>query len=124
MTRKELAEVALEMVVTADIEDLANLTVTVIARRMGVSLPNLSRAFRKHFGETLVIFLRFEKYAAFESLMKKDITLTSNKALEILDIRSHSNFCKRYKEFRGCSPGKYTELIRDSKSPEKEIALD
>ncbi len=93
MTRKELAEAALEMVVTADIEDLANLTVSVIARRLGVSLPNLSRAFHKQIGFSLVEFLRSIKYAAFDSLMKKDITLTSNKALEILDIRSQSNFC-------------------------------
>jgi AraC-like DNA-binding protein len=50
MTRKELAEAALEMVITADIENLTNLTVSEIARRLAVSLPNLSRAFHKHYG--------------------------------------------------------------------------
>ena len=117
MTQKELAKAAYVMVVTADIEDLGNLTVSEIARRLGVSLPNLSRAFHKHFGTTLVKFLISHKYIAFDSLMKNDKTLTSNKALEILDIRSHSNFCKKFKLDRGCSPGEYIKIVRGSKSP-------
>ncbi len=122
MTQKELAEAARDMVVNADIEELANLTVSVIARRLGVSLPNLSRAFHKQIGFTLVEFLRSMKYIAFESLMKKDTTLTSTKTLEILDIRSHSNFCKRFKLSAGCSPGKYIKCTRISISQQEELS--
>jgi AraC-like DNA-binding protein len=122
MTQKELAKAACDMVDNADIEELANLTATVIARRLGVSLPNLSRAFHKHYRFTLVEFLRSMKYAAFESLMKKDTTLTSTKTLEILDIRSHSNFCKRFKLSTGCSPGEYIKMVRISKSRKKKLS--
>ena len=96
---KELAQAAVKIIFDAGIEELGDLTASAIARRLGVSFPNLSRAVRKHFKVTLVYFLRENKYCIFELLMRENKNLTTKNALEILAIRCHSNSCRGFKHF-------------------------
>ncbi|MDQ1350769.1 MAG: Helix-turn-helix protein [Acidobacteriota bacterium] len=104
MKEKKLASIVLMQTSVAKPEELAKLNVNILARLHGVSAPNLSRAFKKHYSIRLGAFLQYLRIVAFEDLMKKNPYMHINAALKILDIRSSSHFGQQYKKCRHMTP--------------------
>jgi AraC-like DNA-binding protein len=117
MSHKKLFYAVWRMVMWASPEELAELTVNEIAKQLDTSPSNLCHAFNKHCYYTLGRFLELKKFLTFESLIRNNKVQTVKEALEILDIWSTSHFIKRYKEYRGFTPG---ETIKKHKKEEAE----
>lgn len=100
MKEKTLANRVWNQIQSAKLEELAKINVTALARLNGVSVPNLSRAFKKCFDFKLSTLLKYIKMRAFENMIKNNPYMTIKSALEKLDIQSSSNFCERYKKYR------------------------
>jgi AraC-like DNA-binding protein len=108
MTQKQLVNSALRMVEDADAEELGQLTVSEIARRLMVNRSTLSRAFTDYYPDlTLREFLEMEKISKFDMLVIFNKVKTVKAALEILDIRDRNHFIKRYKAARRRTPGEF-----------------
>lgn len=104
MTQKELAEAAIYLICSSTPEELGTLNATQVARKLGVSLPNLSRAFRNRYHIYLRDYLLRLKFTNFHLLKSVNKDLPIKKILEILDFRSQGNFNKRFKKYYGMSP--------------------
>ena len=107
MTQKELARAAYNLLLTCEPEKVGELNATEVARRLNVSLPNLSRAFKTHKRFTLKYYLEYTQVSAFEHLMACKKAATVREALDILDIRSYNSFLKTYKKHRKRTPGQF-----------------
>jgi len=110
---------AMSMLDEADVEELAVLTTSEMARRLNVSRPYLSRVYRKYNYFTLHDDIETSKFCRFESLIKWGITKTVKETMEKLDIRSTSHFIKRYKAFCNKTPGQVKREIKKSNKKEE-----
>ncbi|MCP5104482.1 MAG: helix-turn-helix domain-containing protein [bacterium] len=98
-------------------EEVAELTVGQIARKLNTHPSYLSRVFKGYYGITLKRFLQKRKYIAFSVLVRTRDIKTVKEALEILDIWSASHFIKGYKEFYHCTPA---QKLREAKIYRRE----
>lgn len=106
-TQKKLYKAALKMIDRWDENEWSELTVTEIARRMGVNAASLSRAFNSYNYIPLRRVVEMTKFSAFNILISYHGVRTVNEALEILDIRCTSHFIKRYKALHNQTPGEF-----------------
>ena len=100
MKEKTLANRVWNQIQSVQPEELAKINVNALARLNGVSVPNLSRAFKKYFDFKLSTYLKLKKMRAFETIIKNNPYMTIKSALDKLDIQSSSNFGIRYKKYR------------------------
>ena len=112
MTQRKLANAAWRILDNAEPESVAELTVSEIARRLNVSRPNLSRAFRSPCYFTLRNFIEIKKVVMFEFLLFYQQTRTVKETLEVLDIRDSSHFIKKFKAWHPQTPGQRCREIK------------
>lgn len=110
MTQQELADAAFDMIFDASAEELGALNASQIARKLGVSLPNLSRAFHDYYKWPLSKLLLLQKFEWVRILKMVHQDMPIKKILEILDIRNLSHFNKQFKAYYGLPPVLYTRL--------------
>ncbi|MCP5054310.1 MAG: hypothetical protein GY940_44490 [bacterium] len=96
MTDKQLARKARRMIYNVDAEELSELSVSEIARRLDVHRSRLSRAYRKHFGRTVQGDLQASKIVNFDILVCCGEARNVQEALDILDIRDRRHFNTLY----------------------------
>jgi AraC-like DNA-binding protein len=118
--QKRLADAAWRMVLKADVETVAELTVSEIARRLNVSRPNLSRAFITHFSISLRRLIEIKKFTMFEVLLMLNRTRTVKETLEVLDIRDPSHFIKKFRAWRYQTPGQRCRAIRKENAKQED----
>lgn len=94
----------LELVVHAAPEELASLNVSIGARRLGTTPDTLCHAFKTHHVCTPGKIVKINRQTAFNKLIANRRAETMRQALQILDIRSNSNFSEKYKANYGYSP--------------------
>ncbi|MDQ1350998.1 MAG: Helix-turn-helix protein [Acidobacteriota bacterium] len=94
----------LELVVHAAPEELANLNVSIGARRLGTTPDTLCHAFKTHYICTPGKIMTLNKQGAFNKLIANRRAHGVKQALKILDIRSNSNFSEKYRKRFGCTP--------------------
>lgn len=104
---------AIEIISSCKPEDFSYVTVGYVARKLGVSVPNLSRSFKKVFGITIQYFLIQQKMLCALTLMNKKRKITVKELAAALDYNSTSQFIAAFRKHVGRTPG---ELIR---CPEK-----
>jgi AraC-like DNA-binding protein len=121
MTQKELAKAAKKIVKSTFKEEIADLSVAGIAEQLGVSAPNLSRAFKKLYKQSLIKFIRQWKNENFLMMLDDEDDKPLDEILEIMDIRSPSNFIQNFKRWIGFTPGHVLRIRRrlKKKKPKK-----
>ncbi|MCP5051188.1 MAG: AraC family transcriptional regulator [bacterium] len=121
MTQKQLANEAMRVLYGTHVLDLREINVTEIARRLGVSISNLSRAYRNYMKETLVRSIQIHKLWAFQCIAQLYPHLKTVKAvLEAMDIESAGNFGQRYKMLHGETPGQTIKKIKEEERQKRE----
>lgn len=90
-------------------EDFSYVTVDYVARQLGVSVPGLSRSFKKTFGMTVQDFLILRKMLVALYLMNKNPKITVKELAAALDYNSTSQFIAAFRKYVGRTPG---ELLR------------
>lgn len=117
MTQKKLGMEAWRIIIRSRPSELADLNVTELARRLGTTPANLSRAVSNTSHCTLGRHLELKKFHAFEVLVICYKIHSVKKALKIMGIESESHFIKRYKAHRGRTPG---QLCREQRKDWEE----
>ncbi|UCH94544.1 MAG: helix-turn-helix transcriptional regulator [Candidatus Aminicenantes bacterium] len=107
--QKKLAMEAALMIVISKPEDFKYLTVGWIARKLGVSVPNLSRAFKREIGKTLQKYLFQQRIIKSIILLLENPNLSIKELAEIIDYSSSSYFIKVFKKFCNYSPKKFRD---------------
>ncbi|MCP5052483.1 MAG: helix-turn-helix transcriptional regulator [bacterium] len=115
MTQKKLARAARRMVQNTEPWKYADITVTEVARRFGVSISNLSHAYSACYSGTLNRWIKVNRFLNFNALLSREIATTVKGALEILDVRSSRHFSREFKAFCGCTPGRVCKEIKKIK---------
>jgi len=110
MASKNIAELVIHHVITVTDEELSRLTVTILARAFGVDRYKLSRQFKRHTKMTL------EAYLFKEKMVRAAFLLKFHQQIKVKDVSDKIGFCncdyfiKRFKQYYGIAPGKYSEL--------------
>ena len=116
LKRKKLTQQAEKILLNCRAEDLKYLTVGWIARKLGVSVPNLSRAFKQETGGLLLkhhIFMT--KMIICQHLVEKKPDITVKELAALLDYSSSKYFIKVFKKYSMMTPGTYIKLNKIAK---------
>jgi AraC-like DNA-binding protein len=114
MKKKKVTERAAEIIIRCNPLEFSSLTVGGIARKLGVTIPHLSRSFRNDRGYTLKEFLVRGKIA------RSQFILLNSRELKVKDISALLRFCstdyfiKVFKRYIGIPPGKYRDIYGGS----------
>jgi len=110
MKKKKVSERAAEVIIRCNPLEFSSLTVGGIAKKLGVTIPHLSRSFRNDRGYTLKEFLVRGKIA------RSQFILLNSRELKVKDVSALLHFCstdyfiKVFKKYIGIPPGKYREI--------------
>lgn len=115
MKKKKLSERAAEVIIRCNPLEFSSLTVGLIARKLGVTIPHLSRSFKGDRGYTLKEFLVRGKVARSQFLLLNNRELKVKDVAELLRFCSTDYFIKVFKKYIGIPPGKYREIYGGNK---------
>jgi AraC-like DNA-binding protein len=130
MKKKRLSERAADVITRCNPVEFASLSVTIIAKKLGVTIPHLSRAFKNDRGYTLKEYLVRGKIARSQFLLLNNRKLKVKEAAALLHFCSTDYFIKVFRRYIGMPPGKYREMYSSSSRPaelyqgiEKRLAI-
>ena len=112
LKRDKLIRQVIDIVRKSKPEDFKYLTAGWIARKLGVSLPNLSRAYTQVMGFNLREVLLRARIFKSVNLMRKKPHLSIKKISEMIDYNNSSYFIHVHVERYGISPGKLRDLMK------------
>lgn len=110
MKKKRLSERAADVIIRCNPLEFASLSVGIIARKLGVTIPHLSRSFKSDRGYTLKEFLVRGKIARSQFLLLNNRQLKVKDVAVLLHFCSTDYFIKVFKKYIGIPPGKYREI--------------
>jgi AraC-like DNA-binding protein len=110
--RIQLTRQAIQIILASQPEDFKYLTVNWIARKLGVSVPNLSRAFKQEKGFPLRQYLSEVKLGHCFLLFEQNPKITVKEVAELMDYSSSNYLRKIFRKSNGISPGKLSRFIR------------
>lgn len=107
---KIIFDQVIQYVLSASIEEFADLSVSRLALFFNMERSKLSRIFKRRMNLTLELFLLREKMirAAFLLMSNKDITV--KEVAKQLGFCACDYFIKKFKGYYGTRPGSYKEL--------------
>lgn len=117
---KKIVNGFFKMVGQASPEELAELNVSIVARKLSIAPADLCHAFKSYIcsaGKAMKI----NKFFTFERLIMRRQAQNLKQALTILDIRSESNFIRQYKQFRNQTPGETIRLLKKELAKYKNL---
>lgn len=100
----------IECVIKCKPSDCGDLNVDAIARHLKVSVPHLSRDFKKNMNINLHKYLVSEKIKCACFLLKQNHRLTVKQVAIILDFCSSDYFIKIFKKQIGITPGVFRKM--------------
>jgi transcriptional regulator GlxA family with amidase domain len=89
-------------------EYAGDVTIIEVARRVSLSVFQLSRAFRRQYGTTPGAFLRDVRIAHAKALLAKT-SLPVGEIGRSCGYRSHASFTGRFRAITGVSPSEYRD---------------
>lgn len=110
MNGKTLTQRVIEHIIQSKPLDFANLNVNEIARRFGITVPHLSRAFKADKGICLKKFILREKILCSRFLLIQDRRMTIKELATALDFCSCDYFIRVFKKQVGMTPGQYRKF--------------
>jgi AraC-like DNA-binding protein len=121
MKKKKLSERAAEVIIRCNPLEFSSLTVGLIAMKLGVTIPHLSRSFKGDRGYTLKEFLVKGKIARSQFLLLNNRELKVKDVAELLRFCSTDYFIKVFKRYIGLPPGKYRDVYGGNKHKTQTI---
>lgn len=100
----------IECVIRCKPSDCGDLNVNAIARHLNVSVPHLSRDFKKNMKINLHKYLIREKIKCACFLLMQNQRFTVKQVAIILDFCSSDYFIKIFKKQLGTTPGKFRKM--------------
>ena len=110
MNRQDLVNEVIEIVLECKTGEFKYMTVNWIAEELGVSLPYLSRVFKKETGSTLQKILAREKLFRGYLMLLEERELTVEEVAAALDYTT-SHFIYAFSKLFSLSPGKLRREI-------------
>ena len=110
MKKKRLSSRVVEHVIKCKPADFAGLNVDAIARSFEVSVPHLSRDFKKNMKFCLHEYILREKIKRACFLLKQNHRLTVKEVSLILDFCSCDYFIRIFKKHVGTTPGEFRRI--------------
>ena len=107
---KRLTDQIRTYIIKCSPHDFINLTVNEIARRFNITVPDLSRAFKKEQEINLRKFIFNEKITRSRYLLKRYQQLTVKEVAEVLGYSSSNYFIRIFKNKVGVTPGKFRKI--------------
>ena len=110
MKKIKLTDRIIEYILRCKPSDFADLNVNAIAKSLEVSVPHLSRDFKKNMKICLHEYILREKIKRSCFLLKQNNRLTVKKVSLILDFCSCDYFIRIFKNHVGTTPGKFRKI--------------
>ena len=113
MTESDFAEQVIRFILTRENEELGDLTILKIARRLNISQSHLYQIFQNEKKIPPGKFLMIAKMLRAAILLEDSDNLSSIKVVsEKMGFSSSDYFTRIFKEHFGTTPGKYREYTR------------
>jgi AraC-like DNA-binding protein len=113
-----LCDLAIEFILTRDLEELGELTAVKIARELKISWSYLARIFKRERNISLREYLLREKMVRAASLLIDEPQITIKKLSEKMGFEDANYFAYVFKKYYGVSPGRYRDCKKKVNSPD------
>jgi two-component system, response regulator YesN len=110
MANKNIVEDIYRYVVQMPDDQIAGLTIKMLAKRFEVSRCHISRRFHDERGMTLAIFIQRRKLMLAERFLLRERDMTIKSLAFRLGYSDYQYFILRFREQWGESPGRYRKL--------------
>jgi len=110
MKRIKLTNRIIEYILKCKPLDFHDLNVNAIAGHFNVSVPHLSRDFKKNMKICLHEYILREKIKRACFLLKQNLRLTVKEVSRILDFCSCDYFIRVFKKYVGTTPGEFRKM--------------
>lgn len=110
MNRNNIAEQAVDFILTRKIEELAHLTRAKIARALSVNANDLARQFKNRHHMTLHGFILREKLHRAAFLLEKKHELTIDDLAAKLGFSKPEHFNKEFNRYFAAEPTQYRNM--------------
>lgn len=114
MVNKNMVADVCRFVVQLPENQLAALTIKMLAEHFEVSRCHISHTFHTERGMTLTMFIKRQKLLRAEHLLAADRDVTIKELASRLGYADHKYFIARFREQWGESPGRYRKLFAES----------
>ena len=112
LKKEILVEKAASIILQCQPKHFEFVTVNWIAQKLGVSAPNLSRAFRQVRKYSVHEFLKMHKLRRAVELLEKKPKATINEIASLLHYSSGSYLTRIFRKSAGASPMGYREAVQ------------
>ncbi|MBN2346937.1 MAG: AraC family transcriptional regulator [Candidatus Aminicenantes bacterium] len=120
MAHKNIIEEIFCYVVRMSGDQIAGLTIKMLAERFEVSRCHISRRFHDERGMTLAAFIKHRKLLLAERFLMQDPELSVKSLAGRLGYADCQHFIRRFREQWGESPGRYRRLAESHPGPLQE----
>ncbi len=110
MSNRSIAEEIFRYILCLPEPQIAELSITKLARQFGVSRCHISRRFHKERGMTLVAFIQRRKLLLAERFLLREPSLSVKGLASRLGYSDYQYFISRFRAHWGESPGRYRKL--------------
>ena len=110
MKKKRLVDRAIAHIIKCKPLDFPELNVNAIANKLSVSVPHLSRDFKKNMNISLHEYIIREKIKRSCFLLKQNLRVTIKEVSKIFDFCSCDYFIKIFKKYVGVTPGEFRKI--------------
>lgn len=111
MTNTNIVEKIYRQVVRMSDDQIAGLTINMLAKQFAVSRCHLSRRFHDEHGMTLIAFIQRRKLLLAEHRLSIDPDITVKQLASSLGYADYQYFISCFKEEWGASPGRYRKMF-------------
>ena len=120
-----ISNIAYDLVAYCPPDRLADLSATELAKKLNVSLPSISRAFKRDFGIKLSHFIRDAKLKHFNETIRKERSVPIEDVVSQYDYEAVGYFKRIFIQVYGVSPDEFRNLcsVKAKKIKRKEKKL-
>lgn len=110
MNKNEITNRAVELIINSKPKEFTELNVNKVAELLDISVPHLSREFKKKMNISLHEYILREKIKRSCFILKQNESLTVKKVSKIFDLSSCNYFIKVFKKYVGLTPGEFRKI--------------
>lgn len=108
---RKLYEASRAIIDNAELEDFADINVSILANKLNVTAPHLSRVFKNESGSNLSDYITTAKMYSSARILENDRELSINSLARMADFANPSYFIKQFKRILGRTPHKFRKNV-------------